>query len=151
VTKQNQSVLKKDSKLESIWKLPNLPLTEAFGAYDPQFPTFNQEVMMCNETGHVQLRFVVDPAFLYATENYNFATLPTNKINIEIDYLLEKLRIKEKLSTKSIILEIGGNNLQIPNLLKGAYAKYVVCDPILDAKYLSMGIRLILGGIYSKT
>ena len=132
VTEQNYSVLKKESKLESIWKLPNLPLTEAFGAYDPQFPTFNQEVMMCSETGHVQLRFVVDPAFLYTTENYNFATLPTPKINTEIDYLLEKLDIKGHISINSKILEIGGNNLQIANLLKGKYKKYVVCDPVLE-------------------
>jgi hypothetical protein len=132
VTEQNYSVLKKDSTLESIWKIPNLPLTEAFGAYDPQFPTFNQEVMMCSETGHVQLRFVVDPDFLYSTENYNFVTLPTIKINTEINYLLEKLKIRDQISINSKILEIGGNNLQIANLLKGTYKKYVVCDPILE-------------------
>ncbi len=132
VTEQNYSVLKKESTLESIWKIPNLPLTEAFGAYDPQFPTFNQEVMMCSETGHIQLRFVVDPDFLYSTENYNFVTLPTIKINTEINYLLEKLKIMEQISINSKILEIGGNNLQIANLLKGKYEKYVVCDPILE-------------------
>ena len=46
----------------SLWKLPALPLTERFGPYaaDRQL-AYDQELVISVPTGHVQLRYQLDP------------------------------------------------------------------------------------------
>ena len=52
--------------LDEIWRLPRFPLTEMFGSFDPNFPSFDQSLMIDTESGHVQLENQLSPEFLYS-------------------------------------------------------------------------------------
>ena len=69
------------TNLASVWDLPNYPITEAYHDYDANYPKFDQELMICMNCGHLQLKNQVDPNFLYNTDNYAFRTQNNNKIH----------------------------------------------------------------------
>ena len=129
--------------LSSIWSLPSLPLTEQFGAYDPGFPTFHQELMVCQDSGHFQLKNCIDPDFLYQNETYNFFTVPSRKILEELNFLIKSLEINRELNESTRVLEIGGNNSEMANLLSKKVDHYVICDPIFrDFKSLKVNVSV---------
>ena len=120
------------SHVSSIWSLPNLPITEQFGIFDANFPTFDQELMVCMESGHFQLKNSINPKYLYQNATYSFHTLPSQKIKDELKFLIENLEIDKNVSDTTRILEIGGNNYELANLLSTKVANYIICDPILS-------------------
>lgn len=132
VFERTQSIITGKENLEKVWDLPGLPFTEFFGEYNSEFPTVDQALMLCPESGVFQLQYEVDPNFLYHSNNYNFRTLSTPKIDRELDFFVESSSLTSLLNSKSRVLEIGGNNSIMADRLKGSYSKYVVCDPILD-------------------
>ena len=56
--------------LDEIWRLPRFPLTEMFGSFDPNFPSFDQSLMIDTESGHVQLK-------ISCLQNFYIAPLTT--------------------------------------------------------------------------
>lgn len=120
------------SHIYPIWSLPNLPITEQFGIFDPNFPSFDQELMVCMESGHFQLKNVINPRYLYQYSTYSFRTLSSQKINDELKFLIENLEVDKCNSNTTKILEIGGNNYELANLLSAKVANYIICDPILS-------------------
>ena len=142
---RNQSIITGRENLVSVWNLPNLPFTEFFGTYDTDFPEVNQMLMYCPDSGVFQLSCEVDPFFLYHSQNYNFRTLKTPKIERELEFLINSASLRELLSPKSRILEIGGNNFVMAEKLEGHYSDYVVCDPILEESV--QGTRRTWGGL----
>jgi len=118
-------------QLSDIWALPNLPLTEQFGDFDSAFPTFNQGLTICEESGHFQLQKCVDPDFLYSAGTYNFRTLPSQKISNELNFLINSLEINKFLDDKARVLELGGNNCELANLLSSKVKSYAICDPMI--------------------
>jgi hypothetical protein len=132
VTKRTQSIITGKENLQKVWDLPGLPFTEFFGEYNSTFPKVDQALMLCSESGVFQLQYEVDPGFLYHSNNYNFRTLTTPKIKHELDFFIQSSSLTSLLTSKSRVLEIGGNNSVMADRLKGHYSKYVVCDPILD-------------------
>lgn len=126
------SVIAGGTDLINVWNLPNLPFTEFFGEYNACFPTVSQELLACPKTGVFQLKYEVEPSFLYHSDNYNFRTLTTNKIERELEFFLRSSSLQSRLNLKSKILEIGGNNSVMADRLSGLFSNYVVCDPILE-------------------
>jgi hypothetical protein len=130
-TLRNLSVISSKSNLVDVWDLPQLPFTEFFGEYAPDFPKVDQKLMMCPESGIFQLLREVNPSFLYDQTNYNFRTLTTPKIERELDFFVESSSLLALLKEDSKVLEIGGNNDVMASKLEGRFDKYAICDPIL--------------------
>jgi hypothetical protein len=118
-------------KLESIWELPKLSLTEMFGTYEPNFPAFDQSLIICQYCGHVQLGNQLDPNFLYQPDQYAFRTLPTLKIQKELEFLTKFILKSIKSFDNQRVLEIGSSNLQFAKQLRHKVKSYAVCDPLL--------------------
>lgn len=120
-------------KLKNIWYLPKLPLTEQFGRFDKKFPSFDQELVFCCVCGHLQLKRIIDPNFLYTFENYNYST----KISKSTERILKKFIDFYHRNTKKIkptsILDIGGNDsLLIDKIIKKNIKAYII-DPVAKA------------------
>lgn len=131
VKARNYSIVSGKDNLIPAWELPNLPFTEFFGNFNLNFPTIDQNLMFCPDSGVFQLSREVDPSFLYHPNNYNFRTLTSPKINAELDFLIKSTSLRTLLDPASRILEIGGNNSVLAEKLVGDFSHYVVCDPIL--------------------
>jgi len=129
---RSKSVITGKENLVDVWELPKLPFTEFFGGYKSNFPTVNQYLLLCPETGVFQLSNIVDSSFLYNSEDYNFRTLTTSKIKSELKFFLSSTSLLRHLSRDIRILEIGGNNTVMAEMLSGHYDKYAICDPILE-------------------
>jgi len=132
VYERTQSIITGKENLEKVWELPGLPFTEFFGEYNPAFPKVDQALMLCPDSGTFQLQYEVEPSFLYHPKNYNFRTLTTPKIERELEFFIQSSSLNLLLNSEGRVLEIGGNNSVMADRLKNQYAKYVVCDPILD-------------------
>jgi hypothetical protein len=121
----------KSDNLSSLLEMPNFPLTEFYGQYDPDLPNFNQTLLICDECGHVQLGKHVESRFLYQPENYNFRTITSSKILSEMDFL-KNFILGLPIDTKNFsVLEFGANNLVLGIKIKHLFKDYAVCDPIL--------------------
>ena len=132
VFERKNSVVTGKENLINVWDLPSLPFTEFFGDYNPAFPAVDQALMMCPDSGVFQLQYEVEPGFLYHSNNYNFRTLTTPKIERELDFFIRSSSLNSILDSRSRVLEIGGNNSVMAHRLNDRYSKYVVCDPILQ-------------------
>jgi SAM-dependent methyltransferase len=122
--------------LKSIWKLPQFPITEAFGAYDENYPNIDQELMLCMSCGHLQLKNQVDPNFLYNVDNYAFRTQNNNKILKEFEFIHEFITELQSIPGQIRAVEIGASNLALAQFLmqKNKFSSYTVCDPLFAAQ-----------------
>lgn len=118
--------------LKVIWNLPNFPLTEAFGEYQSNFPTFDQALMICNDCGHVQLQNLIDPNFLYSPSNYKFRTLNNPKVDNEIAFFRKFIKDLNVDSQSRNVVEIGANNFVLAKRMRHDFKEYAVCDPVLS-------------------
>ena len=118
--------------LDLLWELPNFPLTEMFGKYDPNFPSFHQKLVICDTCSHVQLDAQIDPKFLYTPSEYAFRTIVTPKIAKELDFLISFIRKSFPDLSNSSVLEVGSSNLELAATLKPYVGEYSVCDPLLQ-------------------
>lgn len=132
IFERNQSIITGEENLKEVWNLPNFPFTEFFGDYNPSFPTVDQRLMLCPQSGIFQLKREVGPSFLYHSGNYNFRTLITPKIERELDFFIDSSALRNRLNSRSRILEIGGNNSVLASRLESHFSKYVICDPIVE-------------------
>jgi hypothetical protein len=135
------------ANLDTVWKLPNLPITEAYGDYDENYPKFDQELMICMSCGHLQLKNQVDPNFLYSIDNYAFRTQNNNKIHKEFEFIqafLSKLNLD---SGQIRAIEIGASNLELAKFLnqRNKFNSFAVCDPLFSnqEKFDGSGIEVI--------
>lgn len=120
-----------DTDLETIFLLPQLPLTEAFGSFDREFPSYDQELLVSKESGHLQLRFQLDPVALYSTETYGFRSGSETKSRVELQVL--QSFVMSCLGGRPLghVLEIGGNDLTLARIMRPQAASFTVCDPLL--------------------
>jgi hypothetical protein len=119
------------SNFRSIMKLPNLPLTEAFGEFDASFKGFDQELLISMDSGHVQLKYQVDPEILYDVNNYAFRSEGSLKSDRELRVLLKFLEDTLEYPDIRNILEIGANDLKLSKLLKKRTNSVTAVDPLL--------------------
>ena len=115
----------------TLMQLPQLPLTEMYGPYDPAFPAYDQELVMSTESGHVQLRYQLDPTTLYSEKTYAFRSGSTSKTSRELemfkDFIVAQLRGRNVRHA----LEFGANDLSLARLMRRHAQTYSVCDPLL--------------------
>jgi hypothetical protein len=141
----NCGIASNSTNLKSVFQLPKLPLTEAFGKYDPNFPNFDQELLLSMDSGHVQLKFQVDPEILYDEKNYAFRSGDSQKSNLELKFLTTFLEEIIQYRRINHILEIGANDLKFSKLLKKMSTSISAVDPLLfkdHGKYID-GIQII--------
>jgi hypothetical protein len=135
------------TNLYSVWELPNLPITEAYGEFDENYPKFDQELMICMSCGHLQLKNQVDPNFLYSTDNYAFRTQNNNKIHKEFEFIQEFLSKLNLDSDQIRAIEIGASNLELAKFLnqRNEFKSFAVCDPLFSnqEKFDRSGIEVI--------
>ena len=136
------------TKLDSIWKLPNLPITEAYGEFDEHYPKFDQELMICLSCGHLQLKSQVDPNFLYSTDNYAFRTQNNNKIQKEFEFIQQFLSELNLDTGQMRAIEIGASNLELAKFLnqRNKFQSFAVCDPLFTNQEKVEGGRIEIIG-----
>lgn len=119
------------SKLNTLWELPALPLTERFGKYDASAKlSFDQKLLMCQGCGHVQLGYQLSPEVLYTHTNYSFRTGESKSAIAGTAFFINFLnQIAPDRQFRSL-LDVGGNDLYLARQLKGRAAERCVVDPI---------------------
>jgi hypothetical protein len=114
--------------LEQVWKLNDLPLTETYGKFSPDYPKFNQSVGMCLVCGHFQLGTRVSPKFLYSVDNYSFKSLGAKR-DAEEEFFIDFISQLTSLQEKKLI-EFGANDLSLAKKLSLRGAKVIAIDPL---------------------
>lgn len=121
-----------NSKLfESLWELPNLPLTERFGKFNSKAKlSYDQELLMCMQCGHVQLGYQLSPSTLYTDMNYAFRTGASKSAISGTEFFisfLEKIAPRKHFNS---LLDVGGNDLYLAKKLRDKVTERCVVDPI---------------------
>lgn len=131
----------------SLWTLPQFPLTERFGAYrrDHKDLSFDQELVISLPTGHVQLRYQMDPGVLYTPSAYSFRTGASGTARSSTAFFCNFLRSIAKERKFLSMVDIGGNDLFLAKEISDCAATRTVIDPIcsdIDQQVVD-GIRVI--------
>jgi len=121
--------------LETALELPRFPITGIYSAKGQvsNFPDFDQALLVCEKCGHGQLKYLVDPHFLYGSD-YGFRTSASATAkagSLFFNEFVQKLLGGRKVKS---ILEFGCNDGVLLNLLKPIADKLVGIDPILKGR-----------------
>lgn len=120
-----------DREFHSLWSLPKLPLTERFGPYKAdQALAYDQELLISVPTGHVQLRYQLDPKLLYTDSDYSFRTGASDKSRAGVNFFTDFLKRYTSDHTFNSIVDVGGNDLFLARMLSGQARHSAVIDPI---------------------
>ncbi len=120
---------------ECILKLDNFPLTEKFGSYNKNFETYDLELHICMDSGHVFLKNILSPNILYSKEEYKYTTskspMKIRSLPHFVDFCSKFIDIQET----ERVLEIGGNDLYLMKLWRelNPKAECYVVDPVHEA------------------
>jgi len=120
-----------ENSVESVIKLPKLPLTGVYGTYksDNKFATLDQELLLCDNCTHAQLKHTVDATQLYG-KNYYFRTSGSKTSRQAAEFFVKYLN---KLFPKRIfdlIVDFGCNDAYLLKLLKNRSKQLLGIDPI---------------------
>ncbi len=123
------------SEINSIIELPDLPVTGIYSKTgpDPNIKNFNQELMLCSKCGHGQLRYSVNPGYLYGS-TYGFRTSlsdTASKGSIFFSQYLKKLFPNKKFKR---IVEFGCNDAYLLRKIHDCGEKILGVDPIWNEK-----------------
>jgi len=115
----------------SLWVLPGLPLTERFGPYDPNSNlAFDQELRISLPTGHVQLRYQIDPKVLYGNSGYEFRTGGSDNSRRGVSFFLAYLQQLTAGRSYDSVVDVGGNDLFVARSIVKESKYCAVVDPI---------------------
>jgi hypothetical protein len=121
-------------EFHSLWKLPQLPLTERFGPYSAHHGlAHDQELVISVPTGHVQLRRQLDPKILYTESEYKFRTGASDKAKRDNQFFVEFLKRHAAERKLESLVDVGGNDLFLARALQGWARHSAVIDPICSA------------------
>lgn len=124
---------KSDNEFELLWDLPRLPLTECIGkSKDASRFCYDQELVIDSRTGHVQLKYQIDPKILYQKKSYSFRTGLSSSARHGVSSFLEFLRKLSGGKIFSSIVDIGGNDLYLAKHLKSYGNQVAVVDPVCE-------------------
>ena len=119
-----------EAALEPLWNLPRLPLTECFGQYDPGFPAYDQQLMMCGVCTHTQLLSQLPPNVLYTPLEYYYrsgkAMGTPKRVRSFVDFTMSQFDTAKKLS----VVDIGGNDQCLIAGFTGCAKNLALIDPI---------------------
>lgn len=128
---RNQCILCSSQDLRPILELAKFPFTDTLGSFSKDYPKLDQTLLICGLCGMFQLRRVVSPRFLYASENYSYERVDSPKIQKEGE--LYKKLVYEFLPDEAIgstrILEIGGSSDLFINTLEIIFESATIIDP----------------------
>lgn len=134
--------LKKELGL--LWDLPSLPLTEKYGSFSPNHQLFaDQTLLHCDQCGHVQLGFQIDPTILYSPSEYSFRTASSQTAMKGTSFFHEFFMELSRGRTFKSLMDVGGNGCYLAKMAQNVEKKCVV-DPICvkqDGKEVD-GIRM---------
>jgi hypothetical protein len=132
------------SALDLLWNLPKLPLTEKYGIYSPEKPLhWDQQLLICDHCGHVQLGMQISPALLYTAAEYSFRTSQSKTARIGTERFLDfYLKIKGDQHFHSL-LDVGGNDRFLAQMID--VEKRCVVDPVCsgDDGQIIDGVKII--------
>lgn len=106
------------NNMESVLSLPNFPLTGYYIEPQDEFDNyfFDQELLICNDCGHGQLKNIVDPKYLYDDQyshRGSLSPIASGGNYFFLDYLLNNVN-----GDKDNIIDIGCNDLLLIKLIK---------------------------------
>lgn len=115
--------------LDLLWELPHLPLTEKYGLFDPsQKLHWDQNLLICNQCGHVQLESQLPPEFLYTPSAYSFRTGESHSAKTGAQVFFNFYHKVCGGRGHSSLLDVGGNDLFLAKMV--FLEKRSVIDPI---------------------
>ena len=117
--------------IESVLQLPCLPLTGIYSrtGQDLDFKKFDQELMVCTDCGHGQLKYVIDPNYLYGHE-YGFRTTASQTARGGCDFFAKYLETLFPNRTFKRVVEFGCNDVYLLKLIKPKAEQLLGIDPI---------------------
>lgn len=116
--------------LDSVIKLPNLPLTGVYSQKPMSDPKgFDQELLFCKTCGHAQLAKQIDPKILYE-EDYSFRTSTSDKAQKGTDFFIRVLDEVTAHTNFECVLDLGCNDTYLLKRLLGRAKKRIGIDPI---------------------
>ena len=115
------------TELDRLWHLPNMPITECYGEFDANFPSFDQELLICNDCGHVELANKLPASDLYNINEYAYRTGEATNTPIRVTSFIDFCSpyIPEKCLS---IVDIGGNDQS----LLDNFSENVICKTLID-------------------
>lgn len=117
----------------SLWQLPKLPLTEMVGGYSPFFESYDQELLICTNSGHVQIKNQLPPNLLYAESEYSYRTGDSFKSTGGILFFQDFLKKVSGTYHFHSMVDIGGNDLALAVLIRDFGHYCTVIDPVCSA------------------
>jgi hypothetical protein len=121
----------KGTFFHNVWDLPQFPLTERFGKYSPEKElAYDQKLFMCKECGHFQLGYRLRPEILYTSTEYSFRTSTSASARSGVAFFLNFLKGVVQKKTFRSLVDVGGNDLYLAQLLKDVVTERAVIDPI---------------------
>lgn len=136
-----------NGNIQAVLSFPELPLTGIYSnVFDSSYPKFDQELMVCSSCGHGQLKFIIEPDYLYGS-TYGFRTSESNTASAGSNFFAENLQrlFPDKLFER--ILEFGSNDGYLINLLKDKGKQLVGIDPAVKVESAPENVKLIRGTI----
>lgn len=135
------------SELDEVLGLPDFPLTSIYikdPAESVDYPNVNQALMLCARCGHGQLRFFLEPDFVYGPlywHRSSVSPIATSGNDFFAEFL-ERLTV-EKTFRK--IVEVGCNDLYLLRKIAGKGEELFGIDPIWKQQQLEAegNIRVI--------
>ena len=125
--------------IKTAINLPNLPVTGIYSKSgpDPLCKSFDQELLLCDQCGHGQLKYSIDPPYLYGS-TYGFRTSMSETASSGSVFFANYL--KQLFPTKRFkrIVEFGCNDAYLLGLIKDIGEKILGVDPIWDSQEIDI-------------
>lgn len=129
-----------NADLTLLWDLPQLPLSETYGKYDPTFRHFDQQLVMCPHCEHVQLKCQLDPAVLYNQDDYHYKTANSGATPKRFacfhDFVCEFLP-----ALPDVVIDIGGNDESLVSTFD--CSKRYVVDPSIQKSEVKNDVTFV--------
>lgn len=118
------------NQFDLLWDLPQLPLTEKFGPFQPAASLcMDQTLLFCEECAHVQLKKRMDPSLLYTPTEYIFRTAASKTAVEGTEFFHQFFLEAAQGRTFASLLDIGGNGLLLAKRTSQAQKRAVI-DPV---------------------
>ena len=124
-----------DQDFETLWQLPDFPMTEAIGPFDPGFPSYDLELRISLPTGHVQAFSKSTTSELYSAADYRYRTKSSASHGLGgratkfVNFAMKSLKGRKW----NCLVDIGGNDLDVARQLKAMARSTYVIDPVCAA------------------
>ena len=114
---------------ELLWELPQLPITECYGSYDPEFEAYDQALMLCGQCGHVQLANQLPVDKLYTKNEYAYRTGQAvgtpKRVKSFVEFCYRSINADD-----ISVVDIGGNDQSLLDAFEQNVAYKALVDPI---------------------